>query len=303
MYYAAGRQSSSGSAAVREKSSSSSDSSSQQSASASLDEKSFDQKKDVVNYRKLIEYQPQNPQAAEVSLTYTAIVREALKYGLRLLDNDTFRSEYFRGKPMTLQEMQNSSELARYVRAARDAKADYFMVGNTLIQDEGKKGSLYTCTGQVTIKAYSTEDRTLLTSDTRAESSNGSNANECRGNVANKLAGFVGGTVGSAIKDYMRQREVSGREYSIELVSNMGNLSGRVTSSFNRAISSIKGINSKLNVRKNSNKEYELSVTYKGDNPLADNLEAAFDAAPSLKTADWVVNGTTIKVCLEGKCI
>lgn len=301
-YSASGRQSASASGSSREKSANASDSSSQASASASLDAKSFDQKKDLVNYKKLIEYQPQNVGPSDKNLTYTAIVREAMKYDLRLLDNDKFRSKYFTGKPMTIQELQNSSELSRYVDAARDNKADYFMVGNTIIQNSGMKDGQYVCSGQVTIKAYSTEDGSILTADTRGETAIGINPDDCRGNVANKLAGFVGATVGSSIKDFTRQREVSGREFNIQLVSLLGNLTGRTTSSFSKAISSIKGINSKLNVRKSTNKEYEVSLTYKGDEPLSDLMGGAIDTVAALKSADWIVNGTTIKVCLEGKC-
>ena len=295
--YAAGGSSSgyaAGSASVS--ANNAADYSNQSAESSSIDKKSFDQKKDVVNFKKLVEYQPQNVGPDKENLTYAALMREARKFDLAMMDNSVLRSTYFRGKALTIQEMDNSPELSRYVEFARKNKADYFMMGNSIIRDLGHNQ----CDGVVSLKAFSTEDNELLAADMHNESARGTSSDDCRATVANKLAYFVGKTIGSSIKDYHRQREVSGKEYTVVLMSAMGDLTGRMTSSFSRALNNLKGLNSKVNVRNSTNREYEVMLAYRGDAPFADALGDVLDAVPALKQADYTVNGTRVEVCLEG---
>ena len=295
--YSAGSRSSgyaAGSAAAKSKSSA--EYSNTSSDASRLDANTFDQKKDVVSFKKLIEYQPQNVGPDKENLTYAALMREARKFDLAMMDNSVLRSTYFRGKALTIQEMDNSPELARYVEFARKNKADYFMMGNTIIRDLGNNE----CDGVVSLKAFSTEDSDLLAADMQNESARGTSSDDCRATVANKLAYFVGNTIGAAIKDYHRQREVSGKEYTVVLISAVGDLTGRLTSSFSRALGNMKGLNSKLNVRNSNNREYEVMLAYKGEIPFGDSLGDVLDAVPALKQADYTINGTRVEICLEG---
>lgn len=301
--YASGRQSASAAGSIREKSQSSSDSFSQSSASSSSSAHVFDQQKDVVNFRKLVEYQPQNVGPDRNNYTYAALVREASQYDLKLLDNDLFRSKYFTGKPLTMEEMQNSSELARYASYARDNKADYFMVGNTIIINNNKNETgMFVCDGLVTLKAYSTEDGSLLVSDARSESASGASPDQCRVNVANKLAGFVGKKLGSTIQNYWKLRETYGQEYNIKLVSLLGNLPDDVKDSFAEAIESINGLQSKVNERKSTRYEYEVAITYKGDKSLARAISSALKKNTAFSATGRKVDGNSLKFCLEGPC-
>ncbi len=295
--YSAGGSSSgyaAGSAAQR--SDSAADYSHQSAEASSIDKKSFDQKKDVVNFKKLVEYQPQNVGPDKDNLTYAALMREARKFDLAMMDNSVLRSTYFRGKSLTIQEMDNSPELARYVEFARKNKADYFMMGNSIIRDLGSNQ----CDGVVSLKAFSTEDNELLAADMHNESARGTSSDDCRATVANKLAYFVGKTIGSSIKDYHRQREVSGKEYTVVLLSAVGDLTGRMTSSFSKGLNNMKGISSKINVRNSTNREYEVVLAYKGEVPFTDALGDVLDAVPALKQSDYTVNGTRVEICLEG---
>jgi hypothetical protein len=295
--YAAGGQSSGYAAgSARNKSSASAEYSNQSASASNVDAQSFDQKKDIVSFKKLVEYQPQNTGPEKENLTYAALMREARKFDLSMMDNSVLRSQYFRGKALTIQEMDNSPELANYVGFARKNKADYFMMGNTIIRDLG--GSQ--CDGVVSLKAFSTEDSELLAADMHNESARGTSSDDCRATVANKLAYFVGKKLGSSIKDFHRQREVSGKEYTVVLMSAVGDLTGRMTSSFSKGLQNMKGLNSKLNVRNSSNREYEVSMAYKGEAPFADALNDVLDAVPALKSADYAVNGTRVEICLEG---
>jgi hypothetical protein len=305
-YSASGRQSASASGSVREKSKSASASTSQSSASASIDAKSFDQKKDVVNFKKLIEYQPQNKGPEKDNFTYKAILREANKSGnLTFKDNDVFRSKYFIGKPLTMEEMQNSSELSRYVAAAREDQADYFMVGNSIIinNDKAPGTNTYSCDGLVSLKVYATDNQTVIASDARNESAiSQTSPDDCRVSVANKLAGFVGATLSSNINNYWKLKDMYGQEYNIRLVSLLGNLSDDVKDSFAEAVESIGGLQSKLNERKSTRSEYEVSIAYKGDKSVARAITSAVKKVPVFAKAERKVEGSSIKFCLEGPC-
>jgi hypothetical protein len=279
-----------------QKSKSSADYSNESAAASSVDAKSFDQKKDVVSFKKLVEYQPQNVGPEKQNLTYDALLREARKFDLSLIDNTILRNQYFKGKGLTIQELENSPEIVNYVALARKNKADYFMMGNSIIRDLGGNE----CDGIVSLKAFSTEDSEVLAAAMHNESARGTSSDDCRATVANKLAYFVGKELGSSIKDYHRQREVSGKEYTVVLLSAVGDLTGRMTSSFSRGLGNLKGLNSKLNVRNSTTKEYEVSLAYKGDIPFADALGEVLDAVPSMKQADYTINGTRVEICLEG---
>ncbi|HJV64845.1 MAG TPA: hypothetical protein VJ550_03835 [Geomonas sp.] len=299
-----GHRSGSATGAVQERARSASASASDSSSASASDEKVFNQQKDLVNFRKLVEYQPQNVGPDKNNYTYAAIVREAGKFDLNLIDNDLFRSKYFTGKPLTMDEIQNSSELSRYVAAARDNKADYFMVGNTVIIDNGQSATTggYVCDGLVTLKAYSTEDGSVIASNALSESASGNSPDQCRTNVANKLAGFVGNTLGSTILNYWRQREEYGREYNVHLVSLLGNLSEDDKDAFAEALEKMKGVNSKVIERKSTRSEYEVTLTYKGDKSISREIGSALKQIASFKGTGRKVDGTSIKVCLEGPC-
>ena len=302
--FGAGKSESAVSGSVKEKSQSASDTYSQSASAANIDQKSASEKKDVVNFKKLVEYQPQNKGPEKNNYTYAALVREANKYDLSLLDSDMFRSKYFPDKQLTMEEMQNSPELARFVAAARENEADYFMVGNTIIINNDKSTSTgtYICDGLVTLKAYATKGAETIATDARSESATGASPDQCRVNVANKLAGFVGTTLGSTILNFWKMREMYGEEYNIRLVSLTGNLSDDVKDSFAEAVESIGGLKSKLNERKSTRTEYEVSITYKGDKSVARSISSALSKVSAFAKAQRKVDGSSIKYCLEGPC-
>ena len=289
----------------KKKSASVSDENASVNASYSRDNSVDAASSDKVSFKKLVEYQPQNVGPDKQNFTYAALLREAGKYDLNFIDNDLFRSRYFRtGKPLTLEELQNGPELARYVAAARDFKADYFMVGNSIII-QGKiddSTGQYTCDGLVSLKSYSTEDGTALASDARTESASGNSPDQCRVNVANKMAKFVGSTVGSAIGNYWRQREAYGREYTVRLVSLLGKLSEDNKDDFADALEAIKGVQNKIVVRRSDRQSYEVSITYKGDGDLAREIRRSARDKEGFAKLGRKTDGTTMQFCLEGDC-
>jgi hypothetical protein len=62
--------------------------------------------------------------------------------------------------------------LARFTAAARDEQADFFMMGNTIILDNGKNTAtgLFVCDGLLSLKTFSTEDGSTIAAEARSES-------------------------------------------------------------------------------------------------------------------------------------
>jgi len=297
--YSAGSRSSgyaAGSAAQR--SNSSAEYSNQSADASRLDTKSFDQKKDVVNIKKSVQYQPQNTGAEDSNLTYAAMVEVAMKYDLELMDNSALRSKFFTGKPLSIKEMENSQMLSRYVDFAKDSGAEYFMVGNSVIRDLGNNE----CEGAVQLKAFSVDDHSILTAATQTETARGASTDNCRGLVAKKLAYFVGDRVGASIKTYARQREAKGKTYTVKLMSVLGGIDTGTRISLVKQINNIKGLNGKPNARGGTGKLYEVNLVYKGES-FEEALYDAYKQVPSLSNAALSNKGSIYTICLEGdKC-
>lgn len=264
--------------------------------------------KDVQSYQKLVEYQPQATGPSDRSYTYEAILREAASYDLNILDNSLFRSRYFTGKPLTMAELQAGPELARYVQAARDdAHADYFMMGSTIIYDLGKDPATGAsrCDGVVTLKAFSTADSKVLATDARSESASGNSPDQCRVNVANKLAAFTGGVVSTQITEYWKNRNMYGQQYSVRLISLLGQLGFQPKNNFRKVLEQVKGVKDLPVQRKSDSAEVEYSVQYNGEMPIADaigELIAATPAFSAFPNFDVSVNGSNVRICLESSC-
>jgi hypothetical protein len=251
-----------------------------------------------------VEYQPRNVGPDKQNYTLQAVLRQTARYDLAVRDADLFRSKYFTGKPLTLDEMTNSSELSRFSAAARDEQTDYLMVGNTIILDNGKNAATgqFVCDGLLSLKTFSTEDGSAIAAEARSESASGNTPDQCRVNVANKMGNYAVGVVGHAISEYWKKRETYGREYSVVLRSLMGNLNENVKDSFSEAMESIQGLNSKVIERRSTRNELEVSLTYKGEKSLSRAIGSALKSQTSFAQSGRKVDGTKIVICLEGQC-
>lgn len=303
--YGGGRSSAAVSASAQERSKNSSDSYNQSASSAKVDAQTFDQQKNVVSYKKLVEYQPQGGPEKQ-NYTYASLVEGLKGSDLELKDNDQFRSKYFSGKAMTLDELQNGPELARYVKAAREEmQADYFMVGNSIIYYSDKvdpSTGQYTCSGAVSLKAYATESNSLLAGTAREESATGSTPDTCRTAVARKMAGFVSKTVSSQILDHWKKRDMYGQEFNITLVSLAGKLPGKVMNLFADALDSMNGIQGKVKERRRTGSLFEATLSFKSDISISREIDKTLAKYPVFMASESKVEGTNIKICLEGAC-
>lgn len=127
---------------------------------------------DIQNFVKYVEYQTPSTTPERENQTLTSIARAASKYDLRLMNSDVFRSRYLKGKSMTIQQLLSDAELEKLAVAARQEKADWFMVGSSYIYDRGRSGATgqFVCDGALSYKIYSVDDGTLMGGDTRTES-------------------------------------------------------------------------------------------------------------------------------------
>ena len=256
---------------------------------------------DNVHYKKLIKYQPQNRGPEKTSLTYNALKGQFQDYDLKVLDNDMFRSKYFKNKPITIEQMENSVELSKYVAFAKtDAKADFFMVGSSIIIDSGINAATgeNTCTGVMTVKTYSTVSSEDIASATVSERASGTNANDCAGKAAMKLAEVGGPIISSRIQEYWKRRNASGREYVVTLTGQNLTLMSRMA--FSKAVKGVPGVDG-VTQRTSGDKEYQLVVVYKGSDPLDQSVAMNLAANPGFSTLDSRTEGDQIFLCM-GPC-
>lgn len=290
------------SASIKEQNASSSSAASTQSAAALSAKNVAFEEHDNVSYKKLIKYQPQNVAPEKVGQTYNAMAKELQQYDLQVADNDMFRSKYFKNKPITIEQMQNGEQLAKYVAFARtEAKADYFMVGTTIIIDSGvnpNTGSA-SCTGVTTVKTYATVGAETIASTTVSEAAEGRNINDCSGNLAIKLARFAGADLGAAVQTYTKRRGNYGSEYVVALVGK--GMNAMLKLQFAKALKTVSGIAASKQ-RESSDSQLEYAVTYKGDaGNLSEGLLEALMSNPAFASLDTSSVGNQLYFCL-GSC-
>lgn len=257
---------------------------------------------DNVTYRHLVQYQPQATTPEKINQTQDAVTKELSTYDIRVIDNSQFRSKYFGSKGLSIEQMANSEELAKYVAFAKsEAKADFLMVGTSIIIDQGKNLAVNqtNCTGVATIKVFSTMDGENIASETVSEGGAGGSINECSANVAKKMAAIGGTSIGRQIQDYWKRRSMYGQEYVIALVG--ANLNLMTKMAFSKALAAVPGIENVARARVNDDKRYEMTVTYKGGDPLDQATAMGLMSNPVFSALDSVSEGSSVTLCL-GPC-
>ena len=85
-------------------------------------------------FQNIKEWQPKNSIPAKENYTVGAMGDVFRTYDIRSLSNDLFRSKYFGHQVITIEKLENSQDLAKYVKFAKtDAKADFFAVGTSVM--------------------------------------------------------------------------------------------------------------------------------------------------------------------------
>jgi len=219
----------------------------------------------------IVEFAPKNPAVENLNYTQPALVDAFLTYDIRSIDNDVFKSKFFKDKSITADKLSNSQELASYVKFAKNqAKADYFAIGVSYITDTGISNSTgkNNATGTVFLKIYSTHDNEVIASGSFAEFASGSSADQARANVARKIGNELGKTLSKKIQDYLKKRTMYGSEYVVQFLGDIKPMDRIIIT---KTIKSIEGV-SAVNLRITDQTKIEYVVTYSGEEELADSI-------------------------------
>lgn len=228
-------------------------------------------KKENEFFQNIKEYDVTSPKAENLNFTQPALQDAFVTYDIRALDNDVFKSKYFKGQPISSDKLANSAELAKYVEAARtDAKADFFAIGVSYITDNGKNENTgrNTCDGNVFVKVYSTVDGEVIASGTFTETASGNSADQARSAVAKKIGNELGEVLSKKIQDYWKRRMMYGSEYIVQIKGNFLPVE-RIT--INKAMQNVEGIKN-VALRTSDSTQAEFTVNYSGQDGVADAI-------------------------------
>jgi hypothetical protein len=255
---------------------------------------------DNTYYKKLVKYQPQNTGPDRKNYTYNELKGQLGDLDINVIDNSIFRSKYFGDRAITLDQLDNSAELAKYVDFARkDATADYMMIGSSVIYDLGtdKNSGQPACTGVASAKTFSTKTGEDIGSATESESATGASSDDCRARLATKLAGSLGEQVGERIQNFVKKRSMYGAQYVIRLTGD--NLSLMTRTTFSRALKTVPGLEDATQ-RQAAPGQVEIVATYKGSDPLDQAVATALGGNPQFASLDSAVEGNVITLCMNG---
>lgn len=253
-------------------------------------------KKENEFFQNIKEYDVTSPKAENLNYTQPALQEAFTTYDIRALDNDVFKSRYFKGKGVTSDKLTNSAELANYVEAARkDAKADFFAIGVSYITDNGKNENTgkNVADGNVFVKVYSTADCEVIASGTFTETASGNSADQARSAVARKIGNELGEVLSKKIQDYWKRRMMYGSEYVVQI---KGNFLPVEKASINKTLNSVDGIKN-VTLRTSDNSQAEYTVNYSGSGSAADEIfMKLYDSnlSAKFKNYDYKINGNQI---------
>ncbi len=244
-------------------------------------------------FQNIKEYAPKNPKAQNLNYTQPALVQAFNRSGIKAIDNDMFKSKYFKGKPISSDQLTNSKELEKYVKFAQtDAKADYFAIGVSYITDNGVDSSTgkRTCDGQVFVKIYSTQSGELIASGSLSDTSFGNSADQARVAVANKIGPGLGDVLSKQIENYYKKRNMYGSEYLVEV---KGNFLPIERINLNKTLQS--AANLKATPKSFDNSKLEYTVNYKGTEPVGDEIFVQLiKVSPKFNNYNYTLKGNQI---------
>ncbi|MFO1234488.1 MAG: hypothetical protein U1E47_05245 [Rivihabitans pingtungensis] len=168
---------------------------------------------------------------------------------------------------MTLDKLENSAELEKYVSFARkEATADYFMLGTSVIYDRGidNNSGMHACTGVASTKNFSTKTGEDIGSSTQSENAVGQTSDDCRAKLAIKLSQSLASQVGKRVQDYYKRRTMYGSEYIVRLTGSNISL---ILPTFSQALKNVPALENQVQ-RQANDRQVEVVAAYKGSDPI-----------------------------------
>lgn len=220
-------------------------------------------------FQNIKEYAPRKPVAQNINLTKPQLIKAFNRSDIRSIDEQMFKSKYFKGKPISSDQLQNSEELVKYVKFAQEeAKADYFAIGVSYITDRGINEStgMRAADGVVYMIIYSTQDGSVIASGEYHDSALGNTADSARSAVANKIGLGLGDELSKQIQKYYNKRNMYGNEYIVEI---KGNFLPIERININKTLKNTEGIDN-VTIRSFDNTKVEYALNYKGQEPVGD---------------------------------
>ena len=260
--------------------------------------------KESVFFQNIKEYTEAKPVAQNMNFTQPALQDAFVTYDIRSIDNDIFKSKYFKGKNINSDTLSNSSELAKYVEYARkDAKADFFAIGVSYITDNGinKNTGKNVADGNVFVKVYSTADGEVIASGSFTETASGNSADQARTAVARKVGTELGQVLSKKIQDYWKKREMYGQEYIVQI---KGSFLPVERATINRTIQNTNGVKN-ASLRTSDSSLLEFTINYQGNqSTVGDEIFMMLyesNLSSKFKNYDYKINGNQIIFFARGK--
>ena len=255
---------------------------------------------DNTYFKKLVKYQPQNTGPDKKNYTYNELKGQFVDLDIKVIDNTLFRSRYFGNKPVTLDKLENSAELEKYVSFARkEATADYFMLGTSVIYDRGidSNSGMHACTGVASTKNFSTKTGEDIGSSTQSENAVGQTSDDCRAKLAIKLSQSLASQVGKRVQDYYKRRTMYGSEYIVRLTGSNISLMTRVA--FSQALKNVPALENQVQ-RQANDRQVEIVAAYKGSDPIDQAIAMALASDQQFSRLDSRTDGNIITLCMNG---
>jgi hypothetical protein len=280
-------------ASVNSASASSSDNQNVQASSFAKDQKN------VVSFKsKTVFPDVNNAKPDQSTFIVTRLAEVTSQYGIRYTPELDIR-ETGKGKMLISDiETQGKWTMYRELAAKPPYSADYIVFGKAAMNAEGKTSSGQTiCSGQLQLTSFNTSTGDGLVSGTVVKRAEGSSDQLCRASLSTALATELAQTVGSAAS---RELQLSaGQVFSVTLYSGSG-ISRRLGGAFEDTLRKLAQQDLKEQSRDKISRAW--TVQWKGQD-LSRRIELVLDAlGPDMVNAEVESSGSTIFVCVEGKC-
>lgn len=254
---------------------------------------------DATFFQQVKLYAPKQPALSNLNYTQPALQQAFTDADLAIQDNDAFKSRFFKAKPLSVNDLSQSPQLAEYLNFAKNvAKADFIAIGISYIVDNGLVSStgLRHCDANAYVKIYSTTDGQLITSGTLSETAAGNSLDQARTQVAQKLGRHLGNELAVKVQNYWKKRSFYGSEYTVSL---KGAFTPAERMRFLSAIKKVASVQG-ASIKQASETGVEVLVTYNGQDALGDLIFLSVLEDPILEPLfreyDYRINQNTLEL-------